>query len=191
MARRRKRSVRRPYERVEMNVQNHGSARPAKAIRGIVLHTTEGHDRKGIADLEGLGEFFDNPKVKASSHVAVDGEGYSARYVRDEFNAWTQASYNPYMLSIEQIGFAKWSRWFWSKARRRQLRKTAKYIAYWSKEYGIPIQKGKAVGGVVKKDGIFRHSELGSAGGGHSDPGKGYPLHTVLNLARYYRRVGW
>jgi hypothetical protein len=186
---RRKRSVRRPYERVKADVKNHGDARSDEQIRGIVLHTTEGWDRPGISDLEGLADFFD--RVPASSHVAVDGEGQSARFVRDGFSAWTQAAYNPQMLSIEQIGFARWSRPYWNKHRRAQFRKTAKYIAYWSKEYNIPIRKGKVENGRVTKAGIFRHSELGAKGGGHSDPGKGYPLHTVLNMARYYKRYGW
>lgn len=185
-----KRNVRRPYERIKRTVRNNGGPRNG-APRTIVLHTTEGHDRPGISDLDGLGDFFDNPSVKASSHVAVDGEGYSARYVPDDLKAWTQANYNGSALSIEQVGFAKWSRWFWRNRRDAQLKKVAKYIAYWSKKYDIPIRKGKASGGRVTRSGILRHSELGAAGGGHSDPGKGYPLHTVLSLARKYKRTGW
>lgn len=187
----RKRSVRRPYERIRRTVRNNGGRRPLTSIQGITLHTTEGHDRPGIADLDGLGDFFDNPAIKASSHVAVDGEGHSARYVPDGRKAWTQAAYNGVMLSIEQIGFAKWSRWFWINRRNPQLRKVAQYIAWWSTEYDIPIRKGKESGGIVTKTGVFRHSELGAAGGGHSDPGKGYPLHTVLSMARGFKRRGW
>ena len=183
--------VRRPYERISLTVVNHGDQRPLRSIRGITLHTTEGHDRPGIADLDALGDFFNNPLVEASSHVAVDGEGHSARYVPDGYRAWTQGAYNGQMLSVEQIGFAKWSRWFWVNRRNKQLKKVAQYIAYWSTEYNIPIRKGKATVGIVTKTGIFRHSELGAAGGGHSDPGKGYPMHTVLSLARKYKRRGW
>lgn len=182
--------VRRPYERIKRTVKNHGSKRPSSQIKGIAIHTTEGHDRPGISDLAGLGDFF-NGSVQASSHVAVDGEGHSARYVPDSINAWTQAAYNPYMLSIEQVGFAKWSRWFWINRRDPQLKKVAKYIAYWSQKYDIPIRKGKCSGGVVTRSGIFRHSEFGAAGGNHNDPGKGYPLHTVLQLARKYKKKGW
>lgn len=182
--------VRRPYERIKRTVKNNGGNRPLSNINGIALHTTEGHDRPGITDLEGLGDFF-NGSVQASSHVAVDGEGYSARYVPDSKKAWTQAAFNGTMLSIEQIGFAKWSRWFWINRRDPQLKKVAKYIAYWSKKYDIPIRKGRVSGSTVTRSGVFRHSEFGAAGGNHSDPGKGYPLHTVLSLARKYKKKGW
>lgn len=183
--------VRRPYERVKRTVRNNGGYRSTKIIKLIVLHTTEGHDRKGIEDIEGLGTFFNNPAVKASSHVAVDGEGYSARYVPDTMKAWTQGYYNGVSLSVEQVGFAKWSRWFWVNRRDPQLQKTAKYIAYWSKKYDIPIRKGKVKGGDVTRSGIMRHSELGALGGNHSDPGKGYPMHSVLTMARRYKKRGW
>ena len=183
--------VRRPYERIKRTVRNNGGDRPTRNIRGIALHTTEGHDRPGVSDLKGLGDFFNNPSVQASSHVAVDGEGISARYVPDGKKAWTQAAYNGSMLSIEQIGFAKWSRWFWINRRNPQLKKTAKYIAYWSDKYDIPIRKGKCSGGSVTRTGVFRHSDFGSLGGNHGDPGKGYPLHTVLQMARNYKKKGW
>lgn len=184
-----KKPVRRPHERVKRTVKSNGGTRPTSQIRGIGIHTTEGYDQKGIKDLEGLGDYFN--RVEASSNVAVDGEGYSARYVPDNMKAWTQAAYNGQLLSIEQIGFSKWSRWFWINRRNKQLQKTAKYIAYWSDKYGIPIRKGKASGGVITKSGVLRHSDLGAAGGNHGDPGPGYPLHTVLQLARKYKKEGW
>lgn len=182
--------ARRPYERLKLKVVNNGGRRSLAQIRGIVLHTTEGHDRPGVSDLEGLGEFFNKPAVKASSHVAVDGEGISARFVADSRKAWTQAAYNGQMLSIEQIGFSAFKRWQWVR-RNQQLVKVAKYIAWWSTKYDIPIRKGKVKNGVVTKAGVFRHSDLGALGGNHSDPGAGYPLHRVLQLARRYKREGW
>jgi hypothetical protein len=183
-------SVRRPYERIQRTVKNNGGRRPLSDIKGIALHTTEGHDRPGISDLAGLGDFF-NGSVQSSSHVAVDGEGHSARYVPDGRKAWTQAAYNGSMLSVEQIGFAAWPRKFWRRYRNPQLRKTAQYIAYWSKKYDIPIRRGKVAGGSVTKSGVFRHSDFGALGGNHGDPGRGYPMHYVLHLARKYKKRGW
>lgn len=176
-AKQRKR-VRRPYERVKMNVSNQ-SDRGGKKPRLIVLHSTEGANIPGVVDLRGLGAYFDRPAVQASSHVGVDAEGYSARYVPDARKAWTAASYNPVSLNIEQIGFARQT--LWPEA---QLRKTAQYVAFWSKKYGIPIAHSTT-------HGVCEHKDLGAAGGGHHDCGDSYPLGRVLELARTYAKEGW
>lgn len=155
------------------NQSSRGGVRPDT----IVLHTTQGHDRPGVGDLADLGGFFDRAAVEASSHVANDQEGNDARYVSDDRKAWTQAAPNPYCLSIEQIGFAEFTRQEWLNERMPQLRNTAEWIAYWSKLHGIPIVK-------ATRRGVCQHSDLGVAGGGHHDCGPGYPLDVVLDLAR-------
>lgn len=170
-----------PRPEVTRYVSSQSSRNGAKPAL-IVLHTTEGHDRPGVSDLEGLGAFFDT--VDASSHVANDRDGNDARYVADERKAWTQAHYNPVSLSIEQIGFARFSRDDWVKDRSAQLRNSAEWIAYWSKLHGIPIQEGEVRNGHVVKPGVITHAALGQLGGGHHDPGGGYPLDLVLAMAR-------
>ncbi len=170
--------VHRPYERIKANVRNQ-SSRNGVRPKIIVLHSTESHNRPGVQDLQAIVSWFDNPKSQASSHVIVDGEGISARCVPDHMKAWTQASYNPQALSIEQIGFAAQSSWS-----EPLLRKTAKYIAYWSVEHGIPIERSTS-------HGVCMHSELGAAGGGHHDPGQGFPMGEVLSMARSYAKNGW
>ena len=178
--------IKRPYERVKMNVinQSHRAGHPCL----IVLHSTEGHNRTGVGDLVALGNYFDNPRVQASSHVGVDAEGYSAKYVDDGKKAWTCAGFNSLSLNIEQIGFS--SQKFWPDA---QERKTAKYLAYWTWKYSIPLRKGKVnpTNGAIYRSGILRHSDLGEYGGNHNDPGPNYNLARVLKLARMYRTVGF
>lgn len=183
-----KKSVRRPYEVVKMDVRNQ-SDRTA-GIRGIVLHDTESKDYPGASDLKAIGVWFNNPAAEASAHVCVDGEGHSAQYVPDHKKAWHCAAYNSETLGIEQIGFATFSLLIW-KHRRAQLRKVAQYIAYWSKQYDIPIRKGRSSGGHITKPGVVTHRSLGQLGGGHHDPGTGYPLRIVFALARYYKARGW
>ena len=177
--------IKRPYEMVKMNVVNR-SARSGHP-RLIVLHSTEGHNRVGVGDLQDLGDYFNNPQVQASSHVGVDAEGHSAKYVDDGEKAWTCAGFNSASLNIEQIGFS--SQKFWPDA---QERKTAKYVAYWCWKYAIPIRKGMVnpTNGAIYNSGILRHSDLGDYGGNHNDPGPGNNLRRVLRLARYYRKVG-
>jgi hypothetical protein len=172
----------RPNVKVRRLVRNKSSRNGARP-QLIVLHSTEGSNVKGLGDLVGLGGFFDRPAVQASSHVATDAEGNSARYVRDSDKAWTQAHYNPVSLSIEQVGAA--AQKSWSLAQRQE---TARWIAYWSKKHGIPIRKAIVSNGRVVRSGVIRHSELGSLGGNHHDPGRGFDLHYVLERARKYRR---
>lgn len=184
--------VRRPYERVVQNVRNQSSRNNTK-VRLIVLHDTESHDALGLRDLEAIGTWFDNPASQASAHVCVDGEGYSAQYVRDGAKAWHCKDFNSVSLGIEQIGFATFTQAMWNRNDRAQLLKVAKYIAYFSNEYAIPIQRGTVskVTGLVTRPGVMTHAELGLLGGGHHDPGENYPLSAVLLAARYYLRRGW
>lgn len=178
--------VRRPYERVRMNVCNQSSRNGVKP-RLIVVHDTESHNQVGVADLKAIGAWFDTPAAQASSHVCVDADGYSACYVPDAAKAWHVSSYNSLSLGIEQIGFA--TQTFWPDA---QLKKVAKYCAYWANKYDIQLQtRGQVNDGNVVLDGVVTHAQLGALGGGHHDPGDSYPLAKMLYHARYYLRTGW
>lgn len=160
---------------------------PGVPLNMITLHDTEGANiPDSITDLAGLGDFFGRIETEASSTVADDSDGNSARYVSDHAKAWHCAAYNSASLGIEQIGFASQSRVTWLK-NWRQLRETARWIAYWSIRYGIPIRKAAVSGGVVTRSGVIRHMDLGVLGGGHSDPGPAYPFYRVLALARAYK----
>lgn len=155
-------------------------------IRLIVLHSTEGKNYpKSSADLKGLGAWFSNPAAQVSCHVATDDDGTSARYVADHLKAWHCGGYNSASLGIEQVGYAADSRETWL-SRRNQLRETARWIAYWNRKYGVPIRKGAVSNGSVTKSGVLRHSDLGATGGGHHDPGSGFPFGLVILTARYY-----
>lgn len=148
-------------------------------IEIIVVHATESGNAPGLSDLKAIGGWFQNPDAQVSSHICTDGDGNTARYVYDLHKAWHCAGYNSVSLGIEQIGHA--SQKTWPKA---QLKKTAQWIAWWSIKYGIPIQHSTS-------HGVCRHSDLGSKGGNHDDPGAGYDLARVLRYARWYRRWGW
>jgi N-acetyl-anhydromuramyl-L-alanine amidase AmpD len=159
------------------NCSSRGGATPTL----IVIHATVSHNRKGLADLKAIGAWFGTPRSQASSHVCTDNEGNSARYVRDADKAWHCAAFNRLSLGIEQILMADGT-----ELTQDLYRETARWVARWSKQYGIPIRKGAVNGTTVVKTGVVRHSELGSAGGGHADPGS-YDMHAMLQYARYYR----
>jgi hypothetical protein len=163
------------------------SERDPVPLNMIVLHDTEGANiPHSIADLVGLGSFFGESSVQASAHVATDSDGNSGRYVSDRKKAWHCMAYNSASLGIEQIGFVSQSRSTWLK-NWRQLRETARWVAYWSHRYGIPIRRAAVSDGTVTRSGVIRHMDLGIIGGGHVDPGVNYPFNRVLWMARAYK----
>ena len=166
---------------VDRDVVNQ-SSRGGATVRLLVLHSTESDNRAGKADLKALADWFDNPAAQASSHVLTDADGNSARCVPDAEKAWTQAGFNPYCLSIEQIGRASQGEWD-----DDELRETARWLAKWSREQKVPLVRGAVSGSSITRAGVVTHSQLGAYGGGHSDPGEGYPVDRVIELAKTYR----
>lgn len=162
------------------NRSSRNGARP----RIITIHSTESPNRPGSSDLLSVANWLCTTAAKASSNVIVDDEGRSVRLVPDSQKAWTQAWWNPWSLSIEQIGFAHQTEWT-----RNEIRECARWCALWNKRFNIPLRKAKVntSTGVILNAGVIRHSELGVRGGNHSDPGKGYPMAEMLALARFYR----
>lgn len=151
----------------------------------IVIHSTESHDYPGVTDLRGVAGWFSNPASHVSSHVIVDKNGVSARCVPDDRKAWTCAHFNSVSLNVEMIGFASFGRAKWRR-RWRELRETARWLARWSKKYNVPLRRGRVSGPNVTRSGVVTHSELGTYGGNHSDPGP-YPRKRLLALARIYK----
>jgi hypothetical protein len=87
-------------------------------------------------------------------------------------------------VSAEQCGYASWSRSYWLNEKENLLRNTADWIAEEAKKFGIPIVKLSASQAQSGGRGICYHSELGSAGCGHSDPGSNYPIDQVIAWAK-------
>jgi hypothetical protein len=176
-----------PTTDVTVRTRHHSSRGVAPKL--IVLHSTESRDRPGLADLRNLGTYFARGPRGVSSHVANDASGHDARYVGDGRSAHTQGRYNRVSLSIEQIGYARFSRAQWL-SRPGQLLNTAAWIAHWRRAYGIPIRRAVTRRGRVVSSGVATHAQLSRTGANstHWDPGPGYPVDLVLALAR--RRAG-
>lgn len=169
------------YNYVRTHSSRHG-VRP----RLIVVHSTQGANLpNSIKDLVGLGAYFDSTygtSRASSSTVAVDNDGFSARYVRDSDKAWTQAYYNPWSLSIECIGVANVTDWS-----TLMYKEVARWIAFWCDRWDIRPYKGLVTrDGRIVRDGIIRHSELGQLGGNHGDPGSKFDLAECNSRARIY-----
>lgn len=171
-----------PNVRVRKQSPNISSRRGAN-ISLIVVHATAGHNRPGVTDLISLGDWFGKTASQVSAHVASDNEGNSARFVADTDKAWHCCSFNSVSLGIEQVAPGDGT-----EITADLYRETARWIARWSKIHRIPIRRGAvSQSGAVLRSGVLRHSDLGTAGGNHDDPGRGYDEAHLLRLAAYYR----
>jgi peptidoglycan hydrolase-like protein with peptidoglycan-binding domain len=160
------------------------SSRGGSGVRLIVVHTSE-----GAQDFTSLGNYFKSSSVQASSQVGCDNSsrGKIGEYVSRGDKAWTQANANPYCTSNELCtpsGAAQgWSDGTW-RSKDTMLRNCADWIAEEAKYFGIPITKLSASQAQGGSKGVCGHGDLGSAGGGHTDPGPNFPWSYVLDLAR-------
>lgn len=144
----------------------------------LVIHTMEGFTGpNGALD---CARYFQGD-VGASSQVCIDNNrGTIWECVTRQYGSWTQCNYNSRSISCEQSGYASWSKDYWLTNRFNQLHNIADWLAEESKKTGIPLIN---ISGPNSGRGVIYHSELGSSGCGHSDPGNGWPITEVLAWA--------
>ena len=160
------------------------SSRSASGRRLLVIHTTEGFT--GPNGMYDCAIYFQGP-CGASSHAIADNfhPGHICEGVTPDYSSWTQCNYNAATwASIEQCGYAAWTRSQWLNEKMPLLENTAAWLAEESARSGIPLTDLSSSAAQGSGTGVCYHSELGSAGCGHSDPGSGYPLDVVLEMAR-------
>jgi hypothetical protein len=152
----------------------------------LTLHTTEGANRPGVSDLEGLANFFEG--VQADATWGVDAEGNKCRMKEDGDSAWTNGfhDWNHRAFTIEQVGFAATKKRDWVRGYHNGLRTVAGIAADYKQRGFIKL---KACGD--SPGGINQHVDI-SGPGGHTDCGPGYPQRYVTMWARwvYHRRLG-
>jgi hypothetical protein len=150
--------------------------------RILVIHTMEGFT--GANGAKDCAIYFQG-NVGASSQVCIDNNrGTIWECVSRSYGSWTQCGYNSVAISCEQSGFASWSRDYWLSNRSNQLHNIADWLAEESRATGIPLTDISSSSAQGSGRGVCYHSELGSAGCGHSDPGAGFPLDKVLEWAK-------
>ena len=154
------------------------SSRGGTGVRLVVVHTAE-----GSTSIESLGNFFASSSSGVSSHTGIDDKANTCgEFVSRPNKAWTQGNANPYSVSTELCAFAAWGRPEW-EAHPAMLDNCREWIAEECAYFGIPLVKlssGEAQGGAA---GVCGHVDLGSAGGGHWDPGPDFPWDIVLTGA--------
>lgn len=152
----------------------------------VTLHTTEGANRPGISDLEGLASFFEH--VEADATWGVDAEGNRCRMKLDSDAAWTNGfrTWNHRAATIEQVGFASTKSHEWITQYHNGLRTVASILADYKQKGAIRLRHTGA-----RPGGVNQHKDI-SGPGGHTDCGPGYPERYVIMWARwvYHRREG-
>jgi hypothetical protein len=86
-------------------------------------------------------------------------------------------------VNCELCAFADWSTDEWMN-HPRMLANCATWIAEEAKHFGIPITKLSPSQAQGSGRGVCAHADLGAAGGGHHDPGAGFPWDYVLDMAK-------
>lgn len=151
--------------------------------RILVVHTMEGFT--GPNGAYDCAHYFQG-NVGASSHVCIDNNrGTVWEGVSRNNSSWTQCNYNgDTAASVEQSGYASWSRQYWIDNRDAQLWNIADWLREESQHFGIPLVLLNDSQSQGSGRGVTFHSRLGSYGCGHADPGNGWPWDIVLERAK-------
>lgn len=158
-----------------------------REVRLLVLHTAEcGETSKAAENLASWGTSKDRPK--ASWHFAVDNDSIT-QSVELESVAWHAGVVNGYSIGIEQAGRAAQDTSGWSDTYSvKMLENTAKLLAVLAGQYDIPLdlvtEQLATVKGVTTHAAITKHFKVK---GGHTDPGKYYPIDLVLAQSRRFQ----
>jgi hypothetical protein len=158
------------------------SGRSGAAVRLVVVHCSE-----GAQTYQSLGNFFANPSSGVSSHTGIDDTpGVCGEYVARGSKAWTAASANPYAVQTELCtpsGASQgWSTATWH-GHPTMLANCAQWIAEECAAFGLPIVKLTPTEAQGSGRGVCGHVDLGSWGGGHTDPGPAFPWADVIAMA--------
>ena len=137
-------------------------------VLAIAVHSTESQDIAGSTDdLAAIRRWFNSPVSEASSHIGIDGAGNTELWVHSDRKAWTIGAANSWTVNIEFIGRAAQPAREWEE---QQIKQGARWAAYWSLKYDIPLRKANCRGMhgqcVCTVKGVLRHSDVTAAGFG-------------------------
>lgn len=169
-----------------MSILDRSESRQGQKVRLLVVHSTEGN---GTAQA-----LRDATWWTGSSHAINDESGTlltpAQGCVPYDRAAWTTRKANLFSESIEQVGWAKWTRKEWL-ARPLLLEGTARWLADRSKARNIPLVRLSVADIKAGKAGVIGHADWSGTGDGtHSDPGPNYPWDVVLARATELRFGG-
>lgn len=158
--------------------------------RLLVIHTFEGQD----LPVERMTDYQSGrlPHQRTGSyHVVIDADGRSGRENDNEFIPWAAGwTGNRIGLHVCLSGRAAFTRAQWL-ARPAQLDTLARWLAHESRENAIPLDLAAVAAIRGNGRGVSTHALIAQAfprETDHTDPGPGFPLDHVLDLARGINR---
>lgn len=175
--------------RHDYHATHHSGARLFSAIKYIVVHDIESANFKAAA--ENCGHWFEQRASGGSATYGVDNDSLQ-QYLGLGTIPWGAPYVNTNGVHIEQMGLATWSAEQWKAKAAGTLDNCAWLIARLNTRLGIPIRTmtdAQLRSGRYK--GVITHAKATRVfGGTHTDPGHGYPLRSVLNMAEAYAKAG-
>lgn len=170
---------------IPASTANYYQGRIAAKILYIVVHDGETQELGGAA--EGMGSWFQNPQAQGSAHKGTDS-GSICTYVQDGDTAWGAPYVNADGLHCEQAGRSDQSALDWSDDySRATIANTAIVCAEWHAQHGIPLRtmtdsqlSSRLYAGFITH---AQATRVFGPYGGHTDPGLGYPLASMVNQA--------
>jgi hypothetical protein len=173
--------------RVRGNPFGIGAQNPVR----IILHDTESGNLQNpsLDDIHAVVMGWHNTRFGDGTHPAaqfiVDGHGQVGQTASAAVETQHVGGLNGGSIGIEQVGFASLTHDEWL-ARKAQLERVARLMAWFHHRYGIPLHIADPQGASEPNVGVLTHamvSKFEPASEGHTDPGPNYPLAHVLARA--------
>jgi N-acetylmuramoyl-L-alanine amidase len=167
----------------DFKAQRTQGSRAVSQIRLIIIHSTESHSARSSAN------WFANPNSKGSAHILVD-DNECYRTLDDTVIPWGAPGANTHGFHVEHTGFAAWDRAKWM-SHEQTLRRGAFKSAIHAVKFGIPIQLLNVADLKNGRSGFATHATVSKfhppkKGGGHTDPGAGFPLDHYMELVEQF-----
>jgi hypothetical protein len=152
-------------------------ARPAAAIRLIVVHVTEGTFASTVA-------WFRNPRARASAHFVVGRDGEITQMVPTRDVAWHSGNawVNLHSIGVEDEGFTHVAGTFTDA----EYRASAQLVAGLMRHYLLPIDRRHLIGHNQVPDPF--HPGLFGGVSHHTDPGPYWDWRRYLGYVRMFAR---
>ena len=150
-------------------------ARPASAIRLIVVHATEGTFVSTVA-------WFRNPRARASAHFVVGRDGAITQMVPTRNVAWHSGNgwVNQHSIGVEDEGFAHVAGTFTDA----EYRSSAELVAGLMRHFVLPIDRRHLIGHNQVPDPF--HPGLFGGASHHTDPGPYWDWRRYLAYVRMF-----
>lgn len=169
-----------------------------RAVRAIVLHSTESRETAGAARAVAR-NWFARPDARASAHYVVDNAEI-IQCVPEHLIAWHARGFNRHSVGVELVGRADQGASGWADDYSiAVLELAARLCASICQRHSLDARElaSPAVAAIVRQGhattGITTHASVSAAGLGmsdHWDPGPAFPMEWFLERVRWRIKMG-